>query len=518
MTGQKWRPSLALLVTAVLLIVLTLPLLGLLFFQLYGNQLVRQTEESLIGQSTVLAAAFSQALPDSASLGAIAPNDPSPEPINPLVPSLDLAAGPILPRPDNALPTDSSADAAYLKIGAALSVLAAETQKVTLAGFRITDPNGIIIGGSGKDIGLSLAHIPEVAIALTGAYAPVLRLRSLNRVPPPLYSISRSTKVRVFIALPVIHKGRVAGVIYASRTPNNVLKNLYEERNKVFLASLAILSATGLIGYVFWRGVTRPITALMDRAKALGTGDRTALAPLPHYGTREIAQLSGSIRGMAEALFKRTDYMRTFAAHVTHELKSPLTAILGAAELMRDNSNSMKPKQHQQFIDNIIADTQRMTQLVGRLRQLAEAEAPELGGTSSVGKCLPDLRQRFPKATISVDNPDMALQISLENLVIVMGNLIENSVRNDASIIDIAVSQDKTTEIIVADNGKGVSANNRERLFDAFFTTHREIGGTGMGLGIVRALLRAHGGEIGLEQSTGGAKFRISLPGAAQGP
>lgn len=512
MTGQKWRPTLGLLVTAVLLIVLTLPLLGLLFFQLYGNQLVRQTEESLIGQSTVLAAAFSLALPDNAPLGAQVRPVADPDSITPLVPSLDLAAGPILPRPEDPKPTDLLADPIFVKIGAELSILASDTQKVTLAGFRITDPKGTIIGGSGTGFGLSLAEIPEVIQALSGTYAPALRLRNLNRAPPPLYSIARSTKVRVFTAMPVIHNGRVAGVIYASRTPNNVLKNLYEERGKVLLASLAILSATGLIGYVFWRGVTRPLTALMDRARALGTGDRAALAPLSHYGTREVAQLSGSIRAMAEALFQRTDYLRTFAAHVTHELKSPLTAILGAAELMRDNSASMKPKQQQQFLANIISDTERMTQLVTRLRQLAEAEAPELGGTSSAGECLSDLRRRFPETKISLDNPTLALPMSQENLAIVLGHLVDNSVRNDATKIDITISQNRTTEIAVTDNGKGVTLNNRDRLFDAFFTTHRDIGGTGMGLGIVRALLRGHGGEIVLAPSESGAKFVITLP------
>ena len=64
----------------------------------------------------------------------------------------------------------------------------------------------------------------------------------------------------------------------------------------------------------------------------------------------------------------------------------------------------------------------------------------------------------------------------------------------------------------VADNGAGVSAGNRERIFDPFFTTRRAEGGTGMGLGIVRALLRAHGGDIALGESADGAVFVLTLP------
>ncbi len=82
------------------------------------------------------------------------------------MPKLDLAAGPILPRPASALPTDTTIDPAYRLVGLEMTALAAETQKVTLAGFRVTDPNGTIIGGGGE-IGLSLAHIPEVAVAMS---------------------------------------------------------------------------------------------------------------------------------------------------------------------------------------------------------------------------------------------------------------------------------------------------------------------------------------------------------------
>ncbi len=516
MKQDKWRPSLGLVIAAVLLIVLALPLLGLLFFQLYGNQLVRQTEESLIGQTRVLAAAFAQGLPKAAPLGRPAPVGPDPAGLTPLVPALDLAAGPILPRPDSARPTTATIDPAFQKLGRDLSLIAAETHKVTLAGFRITDPGGTVIGG-GRDIGLSLAHIPEVARALNGDYASVLRLRSLNRVPPPLYSIWRSTKVRVFVAMPVIRDGRVAGVIYASRTPNNILKILYAERGKVALASVAVLSATALIGFMFWRGVSRPIGELMARAQALGAGDRTALAPLRHHGTREVARLAASLRGMAEALFARTDYMRTFAAHVTHELKSPLTAIQGAAELLREADGRMSKAQRDQFLANILADTDRMTKLVTRLRELAEAESPELGGTTTLDAIAPQLRQRHAGLQVTLEGDTaMPLPISPENLLIVLGHLAENAFRNKAGRITIAVAKTDPLHIIVTDNGSGVSANNRAKLFDAFFTTHRDTGGTGMGLGIVRALLRAHGGDIALEQSASGAKFRITLPGSAR--
>ena len=86
--------------------------------------------------------------------------------------------------------------------------------------------------------------------------------------PPPLYSVSRGTGVRVFVALPVVVDGRVAGAVYLSRTPNNIVKHLYGERGKVMLAAISILGATLLIAYVFVRTISRPMHELIDRTQA----------------------------------------------------------------------------------------------------------------------------------------------------------------------------------------------------------------------------------------------------------
>lgn len=88
---------------------------------------------------------------------------------------------------------------------------------MTLAGFKLIDPQGVAVAGS-QEVGMSLAHVPEVALALSGRYASVLRQRISDQPPPSLYSLSRGTAVRVFVAMPVIVASRVAGVVYLSRT------------------------------------------------------------------------------------------------------------------------------------------------------------------------------------------------------------------------------------------------------------------------------------------------------------
>jgi len=97
----------------------------------------------------------------------------------------------------------------------------------------------------------------------------------------------------------------------------------------------------------------------------------------------------------------------------------------------------------------------------------------------------------------------------------VLSNLCDNSRQNGANHVDITIGQlEGALSIIIADNGAGISPANAEKIFTPFFTTHREEGGTGLGLGIVRALLKAYGGDIEFLPAEKGAAFTITVPTA----
>lgn len=113
-------------------------------------------------------------------------------------------------------------------------------------------------------------------------------------------------------------------------------------------------------------------------------------------------------------------------------------------------------------------------------------------------------------------NGDAAVAMSSDNAAIVLGHLLDNARRHGATLVEIAAREAQgVVSLRVADNGSGISPANRARVFEPFFTTRREEGGTGMGLGIVRALMQAHGGDIELAESTAGAAFTLSFPQAA---
>jgi signal transduction histidine kinase len=527
-TPLKWRPSLSLVVFLVLVSVLLLPLFSLYFLKVYQNQLIQQTESELIAQSAALAATFHREVeagtPQPVVLGTKLPHAAqrlSDDPYQPIWPRLELANESVLPPRPEAHTPSAPADPAFVALGARMMPDLAATQNVTLAGFRLLDPNGIVIAGR-EEVGLSLAHLEEVTEALRGRFSAVLRVRISKHDQPSLYSMSRGTGMRVFTAMPVIVRDQVVGVVYASRTPSNVFKYLYEQRGKVALAILFMIVPTLLIGFLFHRTITEPMRELVERTNLIGKGDRTALRPLKRHGTSEFARLSQSFLEMARQLNTRSSFVSTFATHVSHELKSPLTSIQGAAELLRDDVDApdMDDEDRRKFLDNIVADADRLAKISVRLRDLARAENPVAVGAARLSAPIAALRSAFPSLDMRASGDlDTPMRISEENATIIFSNLADNAMRHGSTTLDLsATRQDHLLLVKICDNGEGISPNNRTQIFDSFFTTRRDSGGTGMGLAIVRAMLDAHGGTIRLTESEVGTAFELTIPIAEGAP
>lgn len=366
------------------LVVVLIPLGSIYFLNIYENELVHQTESELIAQGTVIAAAYKNEIQELLNAKVqmrygipLKLSARSTEHYRPIPALLDLANVEILTqRPDGLTPPFPS-DALAINAGIRLTPILQEAQRTTLAGAQIMDYRGIVVSGV-KETGLSFIHLPEIQKALDGEYASSLRKRVVELPEPPLSGISRSNTIRVFVALPVMLNNRLIGAVLLSRSPRSIVKALYDSKSTIIIAAFILISLASLLALFTSYTITRPIYALIAQTKGIIQGRiGAANIPLRHPVTQEIALLSESFSRMAETVEHRSNYIRNFAMHVSHEFKTPLTSIQGAIELLQEHMHEMPTEKRDKFLNNIALDTEKLKKLVDRLLELARADVFE---------------------------------------------------------------------------------------------------------------------------------------------
>jgi signal transduction histidine kinase len=511
------------------LVLLALPLSGILALRLYESALIRQTESELIAQGALVAAFYHASW--RANGGMADPADPPVDPRwshmpgfdgpwLPRFPALDLARDAILPPPPDPAPTAAQADAAALKAGESLTPVLAEAQRMTLAGMRVMDRHGIVVASTGEAAGTLLTGQEEVRRALKGEPVSVIRGRAKGSAPGYVPALDLGSTVRVFTAMPVVDGGRVIGVILVSRTPESIGEALYGKRWHL-LGLLALLLATvAAFAFIGATMIARPLRAVTAQARRTADVERRALQPAGGPMAREVDELWRTLMRMADSMERRTDYIRDFAAHVSHEFKTPLTTIRGTVELLKEHLDEMSAEDRARFLGNLDAEAGRMTALVSRLLELARADVMRMkeGEISNPAEAIGGLKERYAGSGLRLvlDVPaDISVAMGEDALETIMVNLLDNALHHAGPAPDVTVRLRREGDMAVmtvADNGPGIAAANIDRVFEPFFTLTRNQGGTGLGLAIVRSLAASHNGRVSALPSPSGAVFRIELP------
>ncbi len=539
---KKKHPRLQRILLLVNLVVLLLPLGGIAIFGLYESELVKQTEASLIGQGTLVASMFRYEMVrqfdltmekgEAFDLAYGNPMDPRFAPkekgvYDTIPPRLDIAIEPVLAQGRTAVPPDIGPDIFAVAAGKAIMPVIQSSKNTTLTGTRVVDYRGTVVASSGTESGLSLLGREEVPQALAGEYVSLLRDR--GKVP----GIGRQSRVRVFVAIPVIYDEQVWGAVILSRTPLDLNKGLFLMRWHLAKAGFILLGVVLLVSTLTTLAISRPVKALIKQAEQVASGEQEA-APLAKPGTREVAQLSEAISRMAGVLSQRAEQTRTFADNVSHGFKTPLTSLSATIELLQDPAMDMNDQERARFLDMMGSDISRLDRLVKRLMELARADtmAPQ-GGVCDVREVIDTLGEKYTiqGRDLSVTHQGDCFSVAMgrESLESILANLLDNAwvhgpentkvqVSTSSGFFDRNSDEGDSDEehmvfIRIEDNGPGVSQGNVQKIFTPFFTTAAQNGGSGMGLSIVASLVKSHGGNIELISREGqGATFVVSLP------
>lgn len=344
---------------------------------------------------------------------------------------------------------------------------------------------------------------PEVIHAFDGYPAAFTRVRS------------DAPQVILFVAEPVRHGDEVIAIVYVTRSTQPVMFQLYRLRTALIKLLALSLAITVLVTLVLAWTITRPLERLAVAARRISSGERDV--PVPRVGSGEIREVADAFAAMVDEQNARVRYVSEFTADVAHELKSPLTSIRGAAELLRDGAFE-DDAARARFLRNIELDAERLDRLVSRLMELSRIDASTEPLTSVA------LDEVVAKVVERTDTSEQPVVVSGARGTRVRGraldlerallNLVENALRfspPDASVrVEIAETND-TIEVAVTDEGPGVPADLRSRVFERFFTTDAEREGTGLGLAIVKSVAETCGGSVRLDETERGAKFVLAL-------
>jgi len=250
----------------------------------------------------------------------------------------------------------------------------------------------------------------------------------------------------------------------------------------------------------------------------------TAL-PLLEAFARQAGLALARVRYAEEAresgLRAHTEELRSsLLSAVSHDLRTPLAVITGAATTLRDDADRLSPEARGELLSSIVDDAKRLERVLGNLLQLTRVESGLVPNRDwipveeLVGAALTRLEDAIQDRAVKLEIPsDLVVSVDPVLFEQVLINLIDNALKHGAPPIELrARRRDKLIEIEVRDHGAGIPAGSGTRLFDKFVRASNAPG-AGLGLAVVRAIVEAHGGTVSVEEPTGGgARFRVQLP------
>ncbi len=404
---------------------------------------------------------------------------------------------------------ESMSRRAQLKINA--NIWGVHKEKLNLP-IYITDKNGIVLYDSaGQNVGKDYSQWNDVYLTLRGQYG----VRSTRSDPQD------DGTAAMHVAAPIMKDDEVIGVLTVAMPSQSTQTYLVQAKNHLQWYGLAVVAASLLVGALFTGWLIMSLRRIGNYAEHAAEG-RSAL-PQFAKGT-ELEKLTAAIDHMRDEL-EGKNYLENYIHHLTHELKSPLSAIKASNELLADGS--MPADQRERFVATVDKQCTRLQVLADNLLQLIRLEKKRhLDKTQSLS--INDLiRQEVQAMHAKAELRRVAIVIEIHDAIALMAdplllalavrNLLENALQfadENSSVRIGAAVREPWCEITVFNQGPAIPDYALPRLGERFYALPHPDGtkGTGLGLAFVREIAALHGGSFTIFNEADGVCSRLVLP------
>jgi two-component system sensor histidine kinase CreC len=376
----------------------------------------------------------------------------------------------------------------------------------------VTDTAGLVLFDSdhGRDEGKDYSAWNDVNLTLKGKYGA----RASH--------LGEEETSTLYVASPIVVDSNIVGVVSIGKPTLSVNFFILQAQQKITSAAIFVGLAVIVILGIFSVWVTSPIRKLTDYARAVRDGSNVRL---PKLGKSEIGVMGSAFEEMRESL-EGKNYVEQYVQTLTHEIKSPLSAIRGAAELMEED---MPVATRKQFTENIRIESDRIQRIVDQLLQLSALESRKMlknvepfDIVKSIGEVLEDFKTVInTKCLQIVQTLPKECEILGERFLFrqAVANLVQNSIEFTPENGKIILAMERlkdTVSIVIDDSGSGIPEYAMTKIFDRFYSLPRPQNkrkSTGLGLSLVKEIAILHGGSIVIENRIDcGVRAVLTMP------
>ncbi len=375
----------------------------------------------------------------------------------------------------------------------------------------VTDQQGTVIYDStGNSLGKDFSTWRDVRLTLAGEYG------ARTSFVDPEKTADDDEKIMV-VAAPVRWNESIVGVVSIVKSINSLEGHLKAESTQLKNYALVLVLLAIVVGYLFSLWLTRSLEKIAQYAQNLAKGRTSAQ---PHFLDTRLDNLASSVTTLRNQLDGK-EYVEDYIHSLTHELKTPITSIRGATELLFEG---LPAQEQTRFIKNIHSSNNRMAQLVEKMLSLAKLESQtelvewaDFDLSHVLTRLLEERQPLIASKSLKLTIPEAVFQVNGDRLLIrqALANLLDNAIAfcPESGLIHVtAESSNEAYSVTVFNQGESIPDYALPRVFERFFSMPAKVSvpstltakSTGLGLSFVQEIMKLHQGSIELKNEVRG--------------